>query len=387
MHFDRLKRREFTTLLAGAAAWPLAARAQQPAMPVVGFLNSGTPEGFASPVAAFRQGLNKAGYVEGQNVAIEYRWAQNQYDRLPALAAELVRRPVDVLAATGGTVSALAAKAATSSLPIVFEMGVDPVKAGLVESLNRPGANITGVMLVIGLLGAKRLELVRELVPAAETIAVLVNPKNPNAALETRDVQDAARALGRETYVLNASIESDIDAAFARAMRQRIGALLVMADPFFVTVHDQFVGLAARHALPTIYPLREFVAAGGLISYGTSIADVFRQTGDYVGQVLKGAKPADLPIMQPTRFELVINLYEFREFVEAGGLVSYGTVLRDGYYKGGNYVARILKGTKPADLPVDQIDKFELVINAMTAKALGLTVPDRLLALADEVIQ
>jgi len=387
MHFDRLKRREFTTLLAGAAAWPLAARAQQPAMPVVGFLNSGTPEGFASSVAAFRQGLNKAGYVEGQNVAIEYRWAQNQYDRLPALAAELVRRPVDVLAATGGTVSALAAKAATSSLPIVFEMGVDPVKAGLVESLNRPGANITGVMLVIGLLGAKRLELVRELVPAAETIAVLVNPKNPNAALETRDVQDAARALGRETYVLNASIESDIDAAFARAMRQRIGALLVMADPFFVTVHDQFVGLAARHALPTIYPLREFVAAGGLISYGTSIADVFRQTGDYVGQVLKGAKPADLPIMQPTRFELVINLYEFREFVEAGGLVSYGTVLRDGYYKGGNYVARILKGTKPADLPVDQIDKFELVINAMTAKALGLTVPDRLLALADEVIQ
>jgi len=308
MHFDRLKRREFTTLLAGAAAWPLAARAQQPAMPVVGFLNSGTPEGFASSVAAFRQGLNKAGYVEGQNVAIEYRWAQNQYDRLRALAAELVRRPVDVLAATGGTVSALAAKAATSSLPIVFEMGADPVKAGLVESLNRPGANRTGVMLVIGLLGGKRLELVRELVPAAETIAVLVNPKNPNAALETRDVQDAARALGRETYVLNASIESDIDAAFARAMRQRIGALLVMADPFFVTVHDQFVGLAARHALPTIYPLREFVAAGGLISYGTSIADVFRQTGDYVGQVLKGAKPADLPIMQPTRFELVINL-------------------------------------------------------------------------------
>ena len=308
MHFDRLKRREFTTLLAGAAAWPLAARAQQPAMPVVGFLNSGTPEGFASSVAAFRQGLNKAGYVEGQNVAIEYRWAQNQYDRLPALAAELVRRPVDVLAATGGTVSALAAKAATSSLPIVFEMGVDPVKAGLVESLNRPGANITGVMLVIGLLGAKRLELVRELVPAAEAIAVLVNPKNPTAALETRDVQDAARALGRETYVLNANIESNIDAAFATAMRQRIGALLVMADPFFVTVHDQFVGLAARHALPRIYPLREFVAAGGLISYGTSIADVFRQTGDYVGQVLKGAKPADLPIMQPTRYELVINL-------------------------------------------------------------------------------
>jgi len=187
-------------------------------------------------------------------------------------------------------------------------MGVDPVKAGLVESLNRPGANITGVMLVIGLLGAKRLELVRELVPAAEAIAVLVNPKNPNAALETRDVQDAARALGRETYVLNASIESDIDAAFTTVVGQRIGALLVMADPFFVTRRDQFVALAARHALPTIYPLREFVASGGLISYGTSIADVFRQTGEYVGQVLKGTKPADLPIMQPTRFELVINL-------------------------------------------------------------------------------
>jgi len=302
-------RRQFISALGGVTlAWPLTARAQQPALPVVGLLNSGTPEGFAPMVVAFRQGLETVGYVEGQNLQIEYRWAQNQYDRLPALAAELVHRPVDVIAATGGMIAALAAKSATSTLPIVFETGGDPVKAGLVASLNRPGGNMTGIMLLIGLLGAKRLELLRELVPAAAVIAVLVNPTNPVAEAETKDVQDAARALGRQTLVLNATVESDIDAAFATMVQQRVGALVAQADPFFTTRRNQFVELAARYAIPTIYPLREYVAAGGLISYGTSIREVFRQTGVYVGQVLKGAKPADLPVVQPTKFEFVLNL-------------------------------------------------------------------------------
>lgn len=328
----KIGRRKFISALGGAvAAWPLAARTQQPATPVVGFLNSGTPDGFAPMVVAFRQGLNTVGYVESQNLEIEYRWAENQYDRLPALAAELVRRPVDVIAATGGMIAALAAKSATATLPIVFETGGDPVKAGLVASLNRPGGNMTGIMLLIGLLGAKRLELLRELVPAANVIALLVNPTNPVAKAETKDMQDAARALGRQTLVLNATVETDIDAAFATVTQQGAGALVVLADPFFVNRRNQIVTLATRSALPTIYPLREFVAAGGLISYGTSISDVFRQTGVYVGQVLKGAKPADLPVMQPTRFELVINL--------------------------------------------------------KTAKALGLTVPQALLVAADEVIE
>jgi putative ABC transport system substrate-binding protein len=327
-----IARRQFTAALGSTAvAWSIAARAQQPALPVIGWLNSGTPEGFSPMLTAFREGLDTVGYVEGQNLKIEYRWAQNQYDRLPALAAELVNRPVDVIAATGGMISAIAAKSATSTLPIVFETGGDPVKAGLVASLNRPGGNMTGIMLLIGLLGAKRLELLRELVPAAAVIAVLVNPTNPVAEVETKDVQDAARALGRQTLFLNATVERDIDAAFEAVTQQRAGALVVLADPFFVNRRNQIVALAARYAMPTIYPLREFIAAGGLISYGTSISDVFRQTGVYVGQILKGAKPADLPVQQPTRFELVINL--------------------------------------------------------KTAKTLGLTVPQTLLVAADEVIE
>jgi putative tryptophan/tyrosine transport system substrate-binding protein len=305
-----MKRREFITLLGGAAApWPLAARAQQPAMPVLGFLNSGTPDGFARMLVAFHKELNETGYVEGRNTVLEYRWAQNHYDRLPALAAELVRRPVDVIAATGGITSALAAKGATSTLPIVFEIGGDPVKFGLVDSLNRPGGNITSIMLFISLLGAKRLELLRELVPGAGVVGVLANPTQAaRQEAETRDVQDAARALGQQTTVLNAGVDSEIDEAFATLRRQGASALVVLADPFFVSRRDKFAAQAARYAVPTIYPLREFVAAGGLISYGTSITDVFRQTGVYTGRILRGEKPADLPIIQPTRFELVINL-------------------------------------------------------------------------------
>ena len=269
-------RRAFITLLGGAASWPLVARAQQ-AMPVVGFLHSASPEPNAHLVAAFRQGLNETSYVEGRNVAIEYHWAENHYDRLPGLAADLIARRVTVILAAGGTVTPLAVKAATATIPIVFVIGADPVKAGLVVSFNRPAANVTGVTVITDLVITKRLELLRELLPAADVIALLLNSHNPNAETRSRDVQRAARALGRRIHVLYASDEREIDAAFAALVQQRIGALLVQSDPFFTTQRDQLVALAARGAVPTIYEQREYAAAGGLMSYGASQTDVYRQ--------------------------------------------------------------------------------------------------------------
>jgi len=288
---------------------PLAAEAQQPAMPVIGFLSGRSPHEAASALGAFRQGLGEEGYFEGKNVTIEYRWAEGRYDRLPALAAELVTRQVTVIAATGGgEASGLAARAATATIPIVFTAGGDPVKLGLVTSLSKPGGNVTGVTFIFAELGAKRLELLRELIPKSARIAIIINPSYPPALAEVRDVQAGARARGFQVNVLNASTESEIDRAFATITRQKTDALVVGTDPFLLGQRDQLVRLAVRRAIPTIFFSREFVDAGGLMSYGPSIANGYRQAGVYTGRILSGAKPAELPVLQPTSFVFVINL-------------------------------------------------------------------------------
>jgi putative ABC transport system substrate-binding protein len=328
-----MRRRDFITLLGGmVAAWPLAARAQQLAMPVVGFLDPRSPEANADRVGAFRQGLKDAGYVEGENVAIDYRWAENQMDRLPALAAELVRRRVAVIAASGGPDTAFVAKTSTTTIPIVFAVGDDPVRLGLVASLARPGGNLTGINFFVSELAAKRLGLLRELLPAATRVAVLVNPAEATLTESTlRDVEAAARVIGLQIQVLNASTSREIDTAFATITRERPDALFVGTDPFFVSRRVQLAQMTTLHKVPAIYALRQYAEAGGLMSYGASLTDTYRQMGAYAGRLLKGAKPADLPVVQAT--------------------------------------------------------KFELVVNHQTARMLGLTVPSSLLATADEVIE
>jgi len=308
-----MKRREFITLVGGAAVWPLAASAQQAGALVVGFLRNTSPEASAHLLAAFRQGLSEGGYVEGRNVAIEYRWGQGQYERLQNLAAELVRAGAAVIFA-GGTGEALAAKAATTTLPIVFTGASDPVKVGLVGSLNRPGGNVTGATMIAHSLGAKRLDLLRQLVPNAATIAMLINPNNPSAVTEESDTEEAARAIGLRVFVLNASNERETEVALTTAVQRNASALVVAGDPLFTSHHYRIAGLAFQHKLPTIYALREYAVNGGLVSYGTSFADSYRQCGVYVGRILKGETPGNLPVMQPTRFELVINLKTAKEF-------------------------------------------------------------------------
>jgi putative tryptophan/tyrosine transport system substrate-binding protein len=304
-----MRRREFITFMGGAAlAWPFAARAQQSTLPTIGYLSTRSPGEAKYVTDAFAQGLNEIGYVEGRNLAIEYRWAELQYDRLPGLASDLVRRQVAVIAAVGGAHSGLAAKAATSTIPIVFVSAGDPVTFGLVASLNRPGANVTGISMITVALAPKRLELLYELVPAPGVIALLVNPTSPYVEPETKDVMASAGALGRQVQVLNASTGPEIDTAFTTLVQRGVRALLVSGDPFFDSQRDRLIVLAAHHAIPAIYQWREFPMIGGLMSYGTSILDAYRQSGIYVGRILKGAKPADLPVMQPTKFEFVINL-------------------------------------------------------------------------------
>ena len=309
MQFDQLNRRAFITLLGGAAAWPRAARAQQPAMPVIGFLGSESPDLWANYVRAFHQGLRETGYVEGRNVAIEYRWAEGRNDRLPALAAELVRRQVTVIAAPGSTPAALATKSATTTIPIVFAIAADPVGLGLVASLARPGGNVTGVVTLNVEIAPKRLELLHELFPAATSFALLVNPTSPALAEPvSKQVQMAARALGIKLHVLHASSEPEFDAVFATATQLQAGGLVIGPDTFFNSRIEQLAALTLRHALPAVYQWREFTAAGGLLSYGSSITDVYRQAGVYTGRILKGEKPADLPVQQATKVELFINL-------------------------------------------------------------------------------
>jgi putative ABC transport system substrate-binding protein len=326
-----MRRRNFIAFLGGAAAWPLAARAQQPALPVIGFLHSGSPEPIANRVAAFRKGLGEAGYVESQNVAIQVRWAAGQLDRLPDLAADLIRQRVAVITTPGSTPASLAAKAATATIPIIFLVGDDPVALGLVASLNRPGGNATGVNVQLVELVAKRLGMLREVAPSANRFVALVNPNTAYTDAVVKELQTSASEAGLPIEILRASTGPEIDAAFANLVQKPGGALLIGPDPVFVIRRAQIVTLAARHALPAIYSTRDFADIGGLMSYGPNLADAYHQTGVYVGRVLKGEKPADLPVVQPTKFELVVNLN--------------------------------------------------------TARALGLTVPDKLLSLADEVIE
>jgi putative tryptophan/tyrosine transport system substrate-binding protein len=313
MYFHSLRRREFVTLLGGGATtWPLAALARQPAMPVIGFMSTLSRENILNPLAGFHQGLKEAGYIENQNVAIEYRWAQGHYDRLREFAADLVRRKVAVIVASGGDPSPQIAKAATQTIPIVFGMFGDPVREGLVDSLSRPGGNATGVTIFGPAAVTKRLQLLHELVPQAIVITFLMNPNNPNGNLEMSTAQEAVTALGRQIVVLNASSERELDTAFASMAQQRIGALLGASDPFLFNRRDQIVSLAARHAIPAIYYLRDFARAGGLMTYGNSLTDMYRLVGVYAGRVLKGEKATDLPVAQSTKFEFVINLQTAR---------------------------------------------------------------------------
>jgi len=303
-----MRRREFISLLSGAAAWPLAARAQQPTMPVVGLLGAGSPEPNAKWIAAVRQGLTETGHIEGRNVTIEYRWAEGKYDQLPTMAIDVVQRKTALIFADSLPV-ALAAKAATTKIPIVFVSGPDPVRLGLVSSLNRPSGNITGVTLFTTILVTKRLELLRELVPAATVIAFIVNPNNPRTEFDVQDMEAGARALGQQIIVLKAGSDRDLEALFAILSERKVGALLVGNDPFFNSRPQPFALMAARHAVPAIYGLREYAVAGGLVSYGTNLSESYRQAGIYAGRILNGETPTDLPILQPTKFELVVNLW------------------------------------------------------------------------------